>query len=107
MQTQLRPARVPVPGATIRSEIEARGWNQRDFSKIIGRPYTYISELIRGKRAITVETAIQLEAALDVPARFWLQLEANYRLWLQEQSGSPEVASIAERRKTYSATGGK
>jgi hypothetical protein len=66
------PARATAPGATIRREIEERGWTQVQFAQILGRPPQHISELLNGKRLLTPETAIQLEAALDVPVRFWL-----------------------------------
>jgi len=55
---------------------------QTDLAKRIGRPIKTINEIIKGKAAITAETAIQLERALGVPAEFWNQREANYRAYL-------------------------
>ena len=39
-----------------------------------------INEIINGKTAITPETSIKLEQALNIPASFWNNLEANYQV---------------------------
>jgi len=44
------------------------------------RPVQAINEIVRGRKAITAETALQLEDALGVSADFWLRLEADYQL---------------------------
>jgi len=47
----------------------------------MGRPPNAINEIIKGKKAITAETAIQLEEVMpEIPARFWLNLETDYQL---------------------------
>ncbi len=43
------------------------------------RPLKTINEIVKGKAAITPETALQLEKALDVPADFWLARESRFR----------------------------
>ena len=45
------------------------------------RPVNAINEIINGEKAITVETASQLEMVTpEIPARFWLSLETDYQL---------------------------
>jgi len=45
------------------------------------RPLNAINEIIRGKKSITAETALQLEDVMpEIPARFWLNLETDYQL---------------------------
>jgi plasmid maintenance system antidote protein VapI len=40
-----------------------------------------INETINGKKAITSETALQLEDGMpEIAARFWLNLETDYQL---------------------------
>ena len=44
-------------------------------------PDIAINEIIHGKKAITAETALQLEEVMpEIPARFWLNLEMDYQL---------------------------
>lgn len=39
----------------------------------------HISRLINGEVALTPETALKLEMVLEIPAKFWNNLEAIYR----------------------------
>ena len=52
---------------------------QAELSRRMGRPKKTINEIIRGKAAITHETALQLERVLDIPAHFWRALEDDYQ----------------------------
>ena len=42
--------------------------------------YSVLNEVINGKRAITTEYALKIEAATDIPANFWLGLQADYNM---------------------------
>ena len=69
------------PGEYLSEEIEVRGLSQKELARRMGRPLNAINEIINGKKAITAETAIQLEEVLTgIPAKFWLNLEADYQL---------------------------
>lgn len=69
------------PGEYLAEEIEARGISQKELAKRMGRPLNAINEIINGKKAITAETALQLEEVMpEIPARFWLNLETDYQL---------------------------
>ena len=69
------------PGEYLSEEIEARGFTQKELAARMGRPVNTINEIINGKKAITAETALHLESAMEeIPARFWLNLETDYQL---------------------------
>ncbi|MDD5287854.1 MAG: HigA family addiction module antitoxin [Dehalococcoidales bacterium] len=69
------------PGEHLAEEIEARGISQKELAKRMGRPINAINEIIHGKKAITAETALQLEGVMpEIPARFWLNLETDFQL---------------------------
>ncbi len=70
------------PGELLEEELEARGLSQLDLARQAGRPAQAINEIIRGKKRITPETALDLERVLGTPASFWLNLESNYQLAL-------------------------
>jgi HTH-type transcriptional regulator/antitoxin HigA len=54
---------------------------QKELAGRMGRPLNAINEIIKGKKSITAETALQLEAVMpEIPARFWLNLETDYQL---------------------------
>jgi HTH-type transcriptional regulator/antitoxin HigA len=73
---------VAVPsGEHLAEEIEARGMTRRELARRTGRPVNAINEIMKGKNAITAETALQLEAEMpEIPARSWLNLETDYQL---------------------------
>jgi HTH-type transcriptional regulator / antitoxin HigA len=93
-QTRLlyRPDRVSAPGVTLLDLLKERGMTQAVLAERTGRPLKTINEIVRGKAAITSETAIQLERVLGTPAEFWNQREANYRAYLARQKESENLA---------------
>ncbi|CZG59367.1 TPA: helix-turn-helix domain-containing protein [Legionella pneumophila] len=80
-----QPDKVSAPGETLLDILEEREMSQVELSERIGRPLKTINEIIKGKAAITSETAIQLERALGTPAEFWNTREANYRAYIASQ----------------------
>lgn len=67
------------PGETLLEVLTTRGITQRELAKRMNRPPKTISEIVKGKTAITPDTSIQLEQVFDIPAEFWNNLEANYQ----------------------------
>ncbi|MBM3476717.1 MAG: HigA family addiction module antidote protein [Armatimonadetes bacterium] len=88
------------PGEFIREELEARGWSQAELAEVMGRSAKDVSHLISGKRAISPEIAMELEAALGPPAQHWLNLESTYRLW-RLRSGQDSEDAIRRRARLY------
>ena len=78
--TYRRPAEVFPPGDFIREEMEARGWNQGDLARIMGRPLPAINLIISGKKSLTPETASGLAGAFGTSPEFWLNLQSAYQL---------------------------
>jgi len=69
------------PGEFLAEEIKARGISQKELARRMGRPLNAINEIVNGKKAITAETALQLEEVMpEIPARFWLNLETDFQL---------------------------
>ena len=50
------------------------------LSKDIEIPQTRISQIIKGKRRITADTALRLSLYFENSAKFWLGLQADYDL---------------------------
>ena len=70
----------PSPGATLKGVLASRGMSQRKLAAAMGRPANLVTDIVRGKKAITAQTALDLEEALGLPAQYWLHMEADYRL---------------------------
>lgn len=67
------------PGETLLETLDIVQMSQAELAERMGRPRKTINEIIRGKTAITPETAIQLEMVLGIPASFWNKREIEYQ----------------------------
>ncbi|MEI7870102.1 MAG: HigA family addiction module antitoxin [Candidatus Methylumidiphilus sp.] len=83
------------PGEYLQEVIDELGMNQTELAKRMGRPTQMINEIVRGEKAITPKTAIQLEDVTSVPSHIWNGLEAEYRLILAKQNEEQNLASEA------------
>ena len=68
------------PGEMIKEEIEARGITQKELAEKMGVSYTVFNEILNGKRPVTTEYALLLEAALGIDAGIWLRLQTDYNM---------------------------
>lgn len=68
------------PGEMIKDEIMARGLTQKKLAQQMGVSYTVFNEILNGKRPVTTEYALMLEAALGINANIWLGLQADYNM---------------------------
>ena len=76
---QYEPDFVLPPGETLLEILEEQNISQAELAKRMGCLRKTIDEIIKGKTAITPETALQLEYVLGISASFWNNLEKNYR----------------------------
>ena len=70
------------PGEFLREHLDDLGISQAELARRLGRPRQVVNEIVRGKKAITAGTALDLEGVLGTPAHVWLGLEQEYRLVL-------------------------
>ena len=63
-----------------KDEMEARRMSQRKFAVINKMPYTAFNEIINGKRPITTDTALKIEAATGISANIWVGLQSDYNI---------------------------
>lgn len=75
------------PTLLIKEEIKARGMSQKELAERMNMKTSNLSRFLKGEN-ISVATAQKLEAALDIPSQFWLNMQANY---------DKDVRLIAER----------
>jgi addiction module HigA family antidote len=60
------------------------GLSQYRVAKDIGVPALRISQIVRGRRAITADTALRLARYFGTSAGVWLRLQARYDLEVAE-----------------------
>ena len=72
------------------------------LSKDLGIPQTRISEILKGRRRVTADTALRLSKYFGNSAKFWLGLQDDYDLEEELNSRKREFQKI-KRRKDYAA----
>jgi len=87
------------PGEILKDELEARGWTQDVLAEITNIPAPVISNIINGKRAISVDIASSLAAAFGTTAQFWMNLETSYQLWMETKAD----AKISRKARLYAS----
>ena len=65
---ELTPFVATHPGEMIKDELAERGMTQKQLSEMTGIKQSVLSETINGKRSISLNVAVALEKALDIPA---------------------------------------
>jgi antitoxin HigA-1 len=73
------------PGRTLARELDARGLSANALALKLRVPANRLTEILRGQRAISPETALRLGRYFGTGAVFWMTLQGNYDLALAEQ----------------------
>jgi len=69
------------PGEILLEEfLKPAGVTQTAFAKKLGWTRARLNELIKGKRGITAEAALDLSVTLGTSAKLWMNLQATYDL---------------------------
>lgn len=69
------------PGEVLREEfMQPLGLSANKLGKILGVPHNRITEILRGERGITADTAMRLARAFGTTPEFWLNLNTAYEL---------------------------
>ena len=83
------------PGEMLREEfLKPLGISQSDFAVRLGVSFPRLNEIIRGKRAVTPDTALRLARVLGISADFWLGLQLDWDLW--HAMRSEKAAEVAQ-----------
>ena len=55
-------------------------------------PVTRMNDIVRGRRAVTADTALRLTRYFGTTPQFWMNLQANYELELAQDARGSEIA---------------
>lgn len=70
------------------------GISQYQLAHAIQVPETRISEIVKGRRGITADTAVRLEAFFGISAEFWMRMNESYDLRIARQAKKDILVSI-------------
>lgn len=85
------------PGEVLQEEfLIPLGLSAYRLSKDIGIPQTRVSEILKGNRRITADTALRLSKYFGNTAKFWLGLQDDFDIEEEEHIKYKEFQSIEQ-----------
>ncbi|MDZ3837356.1 MAG: HigA family addiction module antitoxin [Rhodospirillales bacterium] len=85
------------PGEHLAEELQEIGISARELARELNVPATRITEILRGRRGVSGDTALRLGRYFQVSADFWMNLQKLYDLDLARREIEGELAAIAPR----------
>lgn len=85
------------PTEELRAALANRGWSAIDLAWVLEYTTEAAENLLREPR-VTPTLALRLEAALEIPARDWLESVTPQHLWLLSEQMEQELTWIRRRR---------
>ena len=81
------------PGEILADELRELGVTPSALARDIAVPPNRLSQIIRGRRDITGDTALRLGHWFGTSARFWLNLQAAHDIRLAEEKAARKIMS--------------
>lgn len=85
------------PGEHIAVELEELGMSATQLARQLHIPANRITEIIRGRRSVTADTALRLAAWLGTTPEFWMNLQSNYDLRTAELASGEKIRQTVRR----------
>lgn len=91
------------PGDVLKEELEAREITQAKFAECLGVSYTMLNEILNGKRPVTSDFALLVEAALDINPELLINMQTRYNMAQarMKQDFSARFAEIQKRAASW------
>ena len=89
-------------GDVLKEELEARGISQKKFSEVLNVPYTQLNEILNGKRPVTTDFALMVEAALGINPELLINMQTRYNMSVAKQKKTL-IAKLLDIRKACAA----
>jgi len=75
------------------------GLTQYRVAKDIGVPALRISQIVRGRRSVTADTALRLAHFFGTSPQFWLNLQSLYEIRLAEEKSGKAIKKLPSLKR--------
>ena len=82
------------PGTVLKETLIGLGITEYALAKSVGVQQTKISQIIKGKRSITVDTSMRLGRYFSMPAVYWLHLQNEYDISTQDEGKYASITPL-------------
>ena len=85
------------PGEILADELAELGVSPTELSRLIKVPPNRVTQIIRGKRGVSGDTALRLGHWFGTCAQFWINLQSAYDIRMAQKKAGSEIASLPMR----------
>jgi addiction module HigA family antidote len=82
------------PGEQLQEELEALSMSAAELARQIEVPANRISQILKGERDISADTALRLGHFFGTSAQFWLNLQSLYDLRIVENQNGRAIKAL-------------
>jgi antitoxin HigA-1 len=82
------------PGEHLAEEMKELGLSAAELARQLRVPTNRITEIIKGQRAITGDTALRLAHFFGTSAEFWLNLQALYDIRVAQRKSGKSIRAL-------------
>ncbi len=90
------------PGELLKDEVEYRNIPQKKLAEQMGVSYKVLNDILNCRRPISIQTALLIEAALDIPAHILIGMQTDYNIQIAKSDKS-FVERLSNIRKIAAA----
>ncbi len=91
------------PGEILGDELTELGISARELARQIAVPANRITQIIRGERGISGDTALRLGHWFGTGPELWMNLQKTYVLNLARQQVGAEIEKLGRREQSQEA----
>ena len=82
------------PGEHLAEELQALDMSAAELARKIDVPTNRITQILKGTRGITGDTALRLAHFFGTSAQFWLNLQSLYDLRLAQEKAGKSIRAL-------------
>jgi addiction module HigA family antidote len=87
------------PGEHLAEELEELEMSAAELARKLGVPTNRITQILKGTRAVTGDTALRLGHFFGTSAEFWINLQSLYELRTAEQKAGKSIKALPRLKR--------
>lgn len=88
------------PGEHLAEELKELNMSSAEFARKIRVPTNRVTQIIRGERSVSGDTALRLAHFFGTSPQFWLNLQGLYEIRLAERKIGRAIRALPKLKRT-------
>jgi addiction module HigA family antidote len=85
------------PGEILADELQELGISATELARQLAVPPNRITQIVKGRRSITGDTALRLAHWFGTDPQFWLNLQTAYEIDIATETAGDEIKKLPRR----------